>query len=160
MSDKRKGVLDKSNEAHKLLIHRSYLKWNKKYEKCSGKYRINPYHMTTVAAKPNHVDPTQHGNEHYVPTIYRDPIEEAFSSEYLKRTVSRGSMTPGQKYRSPQTSSQEVGWYHTNVIPKHHNNWMHNKARPNCFETYFAVEYLKSVGTSPYKQNQRGKSVK
>ena len=53
MTDNRKAVIDKSNEVHKLMIHRQYLDWNKKYERHGGKYRINPYYMTTVTAKPN-----------------------------------------------------------------------------------------------------------
>lgn len=157
MSKKPKQqIIDPSNEVHKLIIHREYLDWNKRFEKFSGKYRINPYHMTTVCPKPNQVDPTALGNERYIPTIYRDPTEEAFSSEYLKRTISRGIMTPGQKYRGPQTSSQEIGWYNHPVVnrQKSESNW-HNKAKNSCFETNFAEEFLKSVGTSPFKVKTR-----
>jgi len=115
-----------------------------------SKYRINPYHISTVCPKPNQVDPTRHGNEKYVPSVYRDPTEEAFSSEYIRRVVSRGSMTPGEKYRFPQTSNQEVGWYNAPVV-KRPKTRLHYKPKGSCYETYFAVEYYKSTGMSPFK---------
>lgn len=143
------------NEVQKLIIHREYLAWNKRYENFSGKFRINPITMNTITQKPTQVNPGALGAIKYEPTIYRDPIEEAFSSEYIKRAISRDTMTPGEKYRGPQTSSQEIGWY--SFAGKRPTSAYINPGKNSCNETVFAEEYLKTVGKSPFKVRSRNK---
>lgn len=141
------------NEAHKLIVHREYLAWNKRYENFSGRYRINPLTMNAISMKPTQVNPRTLGAEIYEPTVYRDPIEEAFSSEYIKEAILKNSMTPGEKYRGPQTSSQDIGWY--NSAQKRPSSAGFNSKKSMCHETVFAEEYLKTVGKSPFKVRSR-----
>lgn len=143
------------NEVQKLIIHREYLAWNKRYENFSGKFRINPITMNAITQKPTQVNPGALGAIKYEPTIYRDPIEEAFSSEYIKRAISRDTMTPGEKYRGPQTSNQEIGWY--SFASKRPTSAYINPGKNSCNETIFAEEYLKTVGKSPFKVRSRNK---
>ena len=106
---KRQGELvEKPNEMQKLIIQKNVLNWNKKFEDYSGRFRINPYSMTVIAAKPNHLI-HKAGADNYKPSIYRDPTEEAFSSEFLRKTITRGVLPPSYKHLSPQTSAQEIG---------------------------------------------------
>ena len=143
------------NEVQKLIIHREYLAWNKRYESFSGKFRVNPITMNAISLKPTQVNPSTLGAIKYEPTIYRDPIEEAFSSEYIKKAISRDTMTPGEKYRGPQTSNQEIGWY--SFAAKRPTSAYINPGKNSCNETIFAEEYLKTVGKSPFKVRSRNK---
>ena len=142
-----------ASEAQKLIIHREYLAWNKRYESFSGKYRINPLTMNAISMKPTQVNPGTLGSSEYHPIVYRDPIEEAFSSEYIKKAIMKESMTPGEKYRGPQTSSQEIGWY--TFANKRPTSAINNSNKFMCHETTFAEEYLKTVGKSPFKVRSR-----
>jgi hypothetical protein len=138
------------NEVHNLIVHREYLAWNKRYENFSGRFRINPYTMDAIAQKPTQINPSSLGAIKYKATVYRDPIEEAFSSEYIQKSIVRETMTPAEKYRGPLTSSQEIGWYtFSNKRPGS------ACTKPICKETYFAQEYLKTVKKSPFKVNSR-----
>lgn len=152
----RKQLIDPSNEVHKLMIFKGYLKWNKKYEKVSDRFRVNPAKLGEIAMKPNQTDPRLHGSQKYVPTVYRGPVEEAFSNDRLRRTISQRLMTPGEKYRGPLTSSQEVGWYHTDVVPRPKSSSnMHYRVRGTCYETFFATEYLRHAKVNPFKVRNR-----
>ncbi|OMJ88667.1 hypothetical protein SteCoe_9368 [Stentor coeruleus] len=142
-----------STEVQKLIIHREYLRWNKRYEEFSGKYRINPLTMNAVSQKPTQVNPMKLGAIRYEPTVYRDPIEEAFSSEYIRKAIERDTMTPSDKYRGPQTSNQEIGWY--TFASKRPTSAFFNSSKSMCKETVFAEEYLKTVGKSPFKVRSR-----
>ena len=141
------------NEAQKLIIHREYLTWNKRYENFSGKYCINPLTMNLISQKPTQVNPGTVGSSKYVASVYRDPIEEAFSSEHIKNAIARETMTPGEKYRGPQTSSQEIGWY--TFSTKRPSSAIYKSNKSMCHETVFAEEYLKTVGKSPFKVRSR-----
>jgi FAM183A and FAM183B related len=154
MSKKQRPVSARvQNEVQKLIIHREMLTWNKRYEDFSGKYRINPITMTSITQKPTQVNPKLLGSREYIPTVYRDPIEEAFSSEYIKKAIYRDSMTPGEKFRGPQTSSQEIGWY--SFAFKRPTSAINSSTKIMCKETVFAEEYLKTVGKSPFKVRSR-----
>lgn len=98
------------------------------------------------------------GSQNYIPSVYRDPTEEAFSADYIKKIVNRGFMTPGQKYREPQTSSQEVGWMHSPVVKRPTSSIRRHCAKSRCFETSFAEEYFKYAGDNPYKVRTRSVS--
>ena len=145
---KNHQIVEKTNEVHKLIIQKNVLNWNKKFEDFSGRFRVNPYSLTIVSSKPNSINPL-HGVENYKPSIYRDPTEEAFSSDFLVRTVTRGSMAPNLKHSSPQTTSQEIGWISCPVLPRVQSRWSH-RAKNSCFETFFAEEYIKYKGINPY----------
>ena len=109
--------------------------------------------MNKISLKPTEVNPSALGAKEYKATVYRDPIEEAFSSEYIKRAISRDQMTPNEKYRGPQTSSQEIGWY--NFASKRPTSAVGSSNKLMCNETIFAEEYLKTVGKSPFKIRSR-----
>jgi hypothetical protein len=145
---KNHEIIEKTNEVHKLIIQKNVLNWNKKFEDFSGRFRVNPYSLTTVTSKPNHINPL-HGVEHYKASIYRDPTEEAFSSDFLARTVSRGAMPPNLKHKNPQTTAQEIGWMPSPVLPRAQSRWSH-RGKNTCFETFFAEEYIKFKGINPY----------
>lgn len=145
---KNPEIIEKTNEVHKLIIQKNILNWNKKFEDFSGRFRVNPYSLTTVTSKPNYINPSK-GSENYKPSIYRDPTEEAFSSDFLARTVTRGSMAPNLKYHSPQTTAQEIGWISSPVLPRVQSRWSH-RGKNTCFETFFAEEYIKFKGMNPY----------
>lgn len=146
-------VIEKNNEVHKLIIQKNVLNWNKKFEDFSGRFRVNPYSLTTVTAKPNQMNPSI-GAENYKPSIYRDPTEEAFSSEFLAKTVSRGNLPFNMKYKNPQTTAQEIGWITCPVLPRVQSRWSH-RSKNICFETYFAEEYIKFKGVNPYFSNKK-----
>ena len=137
-----------SNEVQKLLVYRDVLKWNKQYEDFSMKYRVNPYKLSAVSIKPNLTVPNKRPS--YFPTTYRDPIQEAFSSRYIKDTISKHRMTPSQKFRVPQTSAQEIGWMSKRIA---NNNW-NSRPKFSCYETHFANEYFKGAGESPFKSTK------
>ena len=145
----RSEIVEKTNEVHKLIIQKNVLNWNKKFEDFSGRFRINPYSMRVVAPKPTQINPRE-GIETYKPSIYRDPTEEAFSSEFLKKTVANGRLPPSFKYLSPQTSAQEIGWISAPVLPRIKSSQWNNRGKTVCFETFFAEEYIKFRGKNPY----------
>jgi hypothetical protein len=155
MTDRRQ-IIDPSNESHKLRIYREFLKWNAKYERINDKFRVNPYKLVSVPAKPNQVDPRLSGTAKYVPSVYRDRTEEAFSDAYLRNVVSRERLTPGQKYRYAETSSNEVGWWHSQVLPRvGPRSQMHNRPHTSCNETKFASEYFRHAKINPFKVKNR-----
>jgi FAM183A and FAM183B related len=149
LSKPKAEVIEKTNEVHKLIIQKNVLNWNKKFEDFSGRFRINPYSMTIITAKPTQINPRE-GVEAYKASIYRDPTEEAFSSEFLKRTVIRGTMPPSNKYLIPQTAAQEIGWISAPVLPRIHSSQWNRRVKKPCFETFFAEEYIKFRGKNPY----------
>lgn len=144
----RGEIIEKSNEVHKLIIHKNIINWNKKFENFSGRFRVNPYSLTVVTQKPTQYNPRA-VSDMYKPTLYRDPTEEAFSSEFLRKTVTRGAMPPNLKSKIPQTESQEIGWISTPVLPRAQSRWSY-RSKANCFETFFAEEYIKFRGKNPY----------
>ena len=149
-SHRSQGVLiEKTNEVQKLIIQKNVLNWNKKFENFSGRFRTNPFSMSVVTAKPTQINPRE-GVEVYKPSLYRDPTEEAFSSEFLKNTVKRGRLPPSYKELTPQTSAQEIGWISTPVLPRIHSSQWNNRVKHTCFETFFAEEYIKFRGKNPY----------
>lgn len=153
---KSKGsITDPHNESHKLQIHREVVAWDKKYEGFSGKYRFNPFHLTSLTPKPTQVDPSKQGNVHYSATIYRDPTEEAFSSKYISKTIITNRMTPGSKYLVPKTAAQEIGWYHSPMTLRASSAAWHFRPKTSCYETYFATEFFKSSGASPFKSSHK-----
>mmetsp|Transcript_524 Transcript_524/g.655 ORF Transcript_524/g.655 Transcript_524/m.655 type:complete len:157 (-) Transcript_524:3012-3482(-) len=152
----RRQIIDPRNESHKLRIYREFLQWNAKYERLNDKFRVNPYKLVSVPAKPNQVDPRLSGTVKYIPSVYRDRTEEAFSDAYLRKVVTRERLTPGQKNRFAETSSNEVGWWHTDVIPRFSaGSLMHNRPRTSCNETKFASEYLRHAKINPFKVKNR-----
>ena len=148
----RAQIVDPQNEVHKLKTLREVLQWNKRFEGFSGKFRFNPYNVTTLTSDPTHTDPTCSGGREYIPTIYRDPIQEAFSSSSLKRAISQNKLPPGQKSRLPQTTAQEIGWYNTPVLTHSQSSMWHSRPRSSCQETFFATEYFKTSKESPFKK--------
>lgn len=149
-SKKPRGeIIEKTNEVHKLIIQKNVLNWNKKFENFSGRFRVNPFSLTMISPKPTQINPRK-GVETYKPSVYRDPTEEAFSSEFLKQTVVRGQMPPSYKHLSSQTSAQEIGWISAPILPRIHSSQWNSRAKTQCFETYFAEEYIKFRGRNPY----------
>ena len=144
-----KEIIEKTNEVQKLIIQTNVLNWNKKFENFSGRFRTNPFSMSVVTAKPTQINPRV-GVETYKPSLYRDPTEEAFSSEFLKSTVRRGRLPPSYKHLNPQTSAQEIGWISSPVLPRISSSQWNMRAKHTCFETFFAEEYIKFRGTNPY----------
>ena len=132
----RAEIIEKTNEVHKLIIQKNILNWNKKFENFNGRFRINPYSMRVVAPKPTQINPRE-GVENYKPSIYRDPTEEEFSSEFLKNTLSRGRLPPSYKHLAPQTAAQEIGWISAPILPRLKSSQWNTRAKTTCFETFF-----------------------
>lgn len=144
------------DESHNLRIFQQYLQWNAKYERINDKFRVNPYKLVSVPFKPNQVLPSLSGAPKYVPSIYRDRTEEAFSNAYLRKVVSREHLSPGQKTRFAETSSTEVGWWHTDVIPRLSIGPVrHSRNLKSCSETQFASDYLRRTKVNPFKVKNR-----
>jgi hypothetical protein len=141
------------NEVQKLIAFREYLKRNKRFEHFEGEFRVSPLTINGVSLKPTQVNPRTLGSIVYKPIVYRDPIEEAFSSEYIRKAIRKERLTPTEKFRGPQTSSQEVGWY--SFAYKRPSSAHSTSNKVMCNETVFAEEYLRTVGRSPFKVKAR-----
>ena len=108
--------------------------------------------MHIITAKPTLVDPRKGGELAYRASVHRDPIVEAFSNSRIERTIATGRLTPNERYKSPQTSAQEYGWFNTELVakPRGSSN-MHYRPRTPCPETSFAEEYMKQKKVCVFK---------
>ena len=152
-----RGVWQPKTDSEKLHIDKQVMQWSQKYERPNGRFRLNPYRLHSMSpVKTSLIREDVCGS-----TRYRDPMEEAFALAYLNRTVQHSTRVPGQKFTVPQTSAQEVGWHNFPVAghrlrkPHHDASGFHYKPKSQCFETSFALEYLKSNGKNLFKVKKR-----
>lgn len=88
---------DGPNIVHKNAILAETIKKESKDRKLYTDFSINPYNpMYTVTGKPN--------------SLLEAELEQEQEDELMRQVIGRSQKRPTEKYDTPQTSAQEVGW--------------------------------------------------
>lgn len=152
MAKRERPVREPPDEVHVIMTMREQLKRNSRHYKVSDKFQLSPISMRFITPKPTVVDPRKGGALAYRATVHRDPIAEAFSNSRIEKSIATGRLTPNERYKSPQTSAQEYGWYNSELVPKPRSSSnMHYRPRTPCPETSFAEEYIKQKKVCVFK---------
>ena len=152
MAKRERPARERPDEVHVIMAVREQQKRTSRLYKVSERFQLSPISMHLITPKPTLVDPRKGGELAYKATVLRDPIAEAFSNSRIERSIATGRLTPNERYKSPQTSAQEYGWFNSELIPKPRSSSnMHYRPRTPCMETSFAEEYLKQKKICVFK---------
>jgi len=108
----------------------------------------NPLKVPIVPEKPNRI----------TPQTFADAEELRLAPLRLQAltTLKDVDKLPTQRYDMPQTSNQEIGWYHKPMAKSAQGRELFTHPRGSCDVTAYASEYYAMTGTTPYSRPPGG----
>ncbi|KAK9519613.1 hypothetical protein VZT92_022329 [Zoarces viviparus] len=96
---------EKPNMVHQNAIHVETIRKEQTHQKLHTEFGINPYRKFHVPA------------DNPMSRMSRKPTEAIADNSAFIEAFHKAKLEPNKKYSMPQTTSQEIGWLSTPLIP-------------------------------------------